>query len=343
MNTHDKLYKETTDRHIQRAEARIDSKLIALREMGYRQDAIAFTKSQLEDLESTIYDVLYANPQDAFVFLPINSSVSAGATSYSYRMVSKIGAAKITADGAQDSPIVDLDLAKTSQDIYQAQVGYTYTVGDQDRGGILDFDYVQDKARLASQTIALAHNEYAFLGGSGVDGGYASILGFLNNTSVNIGKASGGDYVITDDDWTGITGANAYATVTDMIHQVITQSSGLHKATDVGLSTFVWNACAKLLLNSTTSQSVLSALRQNYPDITFHMTASGTARGAGGIDRCFAYQKSSDMVEYVAPVIYQESTPDKAGFAYTVQARGRMAGTITRYPLSQVYADITVA
>lgn len=338
-----KVTQTAVDSHLALAEKRIDSKIAAMREAGYRHDALAFTKNQLEDMERTIYDVLYANPRDAFVFLPIKTDVAAGAEIFSYRMVADIGAPKIVADGAQDRPSVDVNLTSHTRQIYEVGTSYTYTTGDQDRGGILDFSYVQDKARVAAQTVALGHNEYAFMGGTGVDGGNTAILGFLNDTAVNIGAASGADFVITDDDWTTITGANAYATVTDMIHQVITQSSGLHEATDVILTTFCMNVVAKTLLNATTSQSVLSALRQNYPGINFHGSASGTARGAGGIDRNVAYTKRSDILEYVAPVVYQESTPDKQGFAYTVQTRGRMAGLINRYPLAMVYGDITIA
>jgi len=337
MTDQTKVTQDALDAHIKIAEDRIDRKILALREAGYRQDAIAFTKSQLEDLESTIYNVLYANPRDAFVFLPIKTDVAAGAEIYSYRMVAEIGAPKIVADGAQDRPVVDTDLTKHTRQIYEVGTSYTYTVGDMDRGGLIDYAYVQDKARVAAQTVALGHNEYAMMGGTGVSGGNTAILGFFNDTAVN-------GATLTDADWTAVTGADAYASVTDMIHFVNTQSSGLHNVTDVALTTFCWNVVQQTLLNSAAgSQSVLAALRQNYPNITFHGSASGTGRGAAGVDRCVAWTKSSDVIEYVAPVVYQEAQADKQGFAYTVQTRGRMAGVINRYPLAMCYGDVTIA
>ncbi len=327
------------DSHIAIAEKRVDSKVHFLRESGYRQDAIVFTRGQLEALEQTIYDVLYANPRDAFVLLPLNTSVSATQTHYSYRMVKKLGAAKVVADGAQDRPTVDVDMTRHEQRIVEVGDSYDYTIGNQEAGTILDFDYVQEKARVAAETIALAHNEYAMIGGAGVDGGDANIKGFYNNVTVAASLAS-----LTDSNWTTVTGADAYTTVTDLIHAVNTQSKGVHKTTDVVLSTFVGNLCQKTLLNSAAgSQSVMSALRQNYPEIAFHITESGTARGAAGVDRCVAYERRSDRIEYVAAVVYDESSPDKMGFKYSVQSRGKMAGTIIRYPKSIVYGDITIA
>lgn len=331
------MQKSVTDKHCALSDKRTDSKLRNLRDSGYRHDAVVFTRGQLEDIEATIYDVLYANPRDAFRFLPMNTSVDPAMTSYSYLMVSDLGAAKIVADGAQDRNLVDVDLTKTSRDIYEVGSGYVYTIGNQEAGRILDFQLVQERARVAAQAVALAHNEYAFLGGSGVSGGVAAITGFLNDAAVNTAT-------LTDSDWTTVTGLGAYQTVADMIHEVNTQSSGLHSVTDVIMTTFTGNLIASTLLNSAAgSQTVLAALRQNYPGIEFHTSASGTGRGAAGVDRCVAYTRRSDLVEYVASVVYDEASPDKAGFRYTVQSRGKMAGTIIRYPLSMIYGDITIA
>jgi hypothetical protein len=335
---------QTKEKEAQLAERRTDAALDLMREQGIRQDALQFSKNQLEALSSTIYDVIYSNPRDAFVMLPLNTEVPDGATEYSYRMIEDLGAAKVVADGATDRPMVEVDLTKTTRDIYEFGAAYTYTVGDQARSGaILDFGYVMEKARLTAETIALAHNEYALIGGTGVTGGNSAITGFLNDGNVNVGAASGGDFVVTDDDWTALTGANAYASMTDIIQQVNTQSAGAHSTTDVALSTFTFNTLSGTLLNASTSQTVLSALRQNYPEIAFRRSASLTARGASGVDRIVAWERSAANAEYVASVVYDESTPVSSGFRWTIQARGRAAGTVVRRPLAMCYADITIA
>ena len=331
-----KVSDSVRDSHLALAEKRIETKVQFLRDSGYRQDAIVFTKNQLEDLESTIYDVLYANPRDAFQLLPLNTSVSPAATSYSYRMVSDLGAAKVVADGAQDRHMVDVDLTRTEQKIIEVGSGYTYTIGNQEAGTVLDFQYVQEKARVAAESIALAHNQYALFGGAGVEGGDSSITGFFNNAAV-------ADATLTDADWTTVTAAGQYDSIADLIHSVVTGSSAVHRPTDCVLSTFVWNCISKTLLTTTSSESVLTALRTNYPDITFSTSESLTGAGTAGVDLAVAYERRADRSEYVASVIYDEASPDKAGFRWTVQSRGKMCGTITRYPLSMKYGQITVA
>lgn len=336
------ISKQVRQDHYNLAKARTDTKLNLMKELGVlrRGDALSFTVNQLEQLEAQIFDVMYSNPRDAFQFLPINSSVADGKTDYSYRMLEKYGLAKVVADGATDRPMVDANLSKTTTDIYEFGAGYTFTVGDQARSGaILDFDYVMEKSRFAAEAIALAHNEYALVGGTGVTGGNSSITGFYNNATVVGNKPT-----LTDDDWTTVTGANAYQSVVDMIIDVSNGSTNSHRCTDVILTTFCYNLCASTLLDSSgSSQTVLSALRQNFPEVTFHNSASGNGRGTGSIDRNVAYERGASNAEYVASVVYDESAPIPSGFRWTIHSRGRAAGTVVRRPLSIVYGDITVA
>jgi hypothetical protein len=333
--------KELKEQYIKAGQRRIDSKIALLRDAGYRYDTIAFTRGQLEDLESTIYDVIYGNPGEAFTHIPMTSRVDPGMTSYSYRMQTKTGAAKVVTDGSNDRPMVDTTLDRTLLPIEEFGISYGYTVGDGESAVILDYDQVQERARAAAEAIALAHNEFALVGGGGVAGGedLTKSTGFYNDANLN--AATGGDI-----DWASgtVTADAAYTQVANVIHTVITQSSAVHRPTDVLLSTFCWNILASMRLDTTTGDTVLRALRENYPDITFHLAPSLTARGAGGIDRgIFAYEKRADRVEYVASVVYDEAQPDKKGFRYTIEARGKACGTVFRYPLSACYIDITIA
>lgn len=337
---------EFPDQFIQREDALAKERetrfLSLLRDQGYRHDALQFSTNQLEHLSSTILDELYSNPVDAFRFLPINTEPADGMTEWSYRILSKLGAARVVADGATDRPLVDANLVKTTVDIYEFGSGYTFTVGDQARSGsgILDFPYVQTKARYAAEDIARAHNGYALLGGSAVTDG-PDTTGFFNNATVvtNIPTA-------TDIDWQAVTGVNAYQAIQVLVQEPNNGSNGVHSATDCILSTRAWNLCQAELLNSAAgSQTVLSALRANFPEVTFHKSESLRNQGASGAgyDRCVAYERSASNVEYVASVIYDESQPVNSGFRWTVHSRGRSAGTVVKRPLSMAYLDLQFA
>jgi len=317
---------------------RIDTKVQMLRDAGMRRDALAFSINQLSDLDSTIYDVLFSDPVDAFVFLPLNTSPADGRTEYKYHMLSPFGIANTVADGATDRNAAEADMTETAVPIFEGGSSYTYTIGDAARSnGILDFDYVQVKARYAAEMVARWHNQMALFGGANIPGGPAAVTGFLNNASIT-------PTTLTDEDWaTAPTGLVMHNSIRDLIQAVNTQSDGVHSATDVLLSTAIWNLVQGTILDSAgSSQTVLTALRSNFPEITFRKSQTLAGKGAGGDDRCVAYQRSAQNVEYVASVVYDEASPDKVGFRFSIQTRGRAAGCVFRRPLSVAYGDIAV-
>jgi hypothetical protein len=249
-------------------------------------------------------------------------------------MIERLGAAKVVGDGGQDRPKIDVDMTKTTLNVVEFGSSYGWTVGNVESGGIQDFNYVLDVARASAESIALAHNEYALVGGSGVSGGDDSVTGFLNDANVNVAT-------LTDSVWDTITSADMYASMTDLIHDVIVNSSGRHRATNVDMAVFIYSAVAQTLLNTSSSQTVLAALQQNYPEITFTMSASCDGRGSSGEELMVAYERSSANAEYRASVVYDEASADKQGFAFTTQTRGKAFGTAVRYPLAISYGEVS--
>ena len=319
-------------------ERRMDTKIQLLRDAGLRRDALSFAINQLADLDATIYDVLFSDPVDGFVFLPLNTSPADGKTSYAYHMLEPFGIANTVADGATDRNAAEANMTEATVPIFEGGSSYTYTVGDAARSnGILDFDYVQTKARYAAEMVARWHNQMALFGGANIPGGPAAVTGFLNNADIT-------PTALADEDWGTLpAGLVMHNSIGQLIQAVNGQSAGVHSATDCLLSTKIWNAVQGTILDSAGSaQTVLSALRSNFPEITFRKSQSLADKGAGGDDRCVAYERGAANVEYVASVVYDEATPDKVGFRYTTQTRGRAAGCVFRRPLSVAYGDIAI-
>ena len=320
---------------IKRAQRRIDTKVQMLG--SERQDTIAFTVGQLEELESTIFDTLFSNPLDAFKHVPMRAAIDPAITTYTYRMVEKLGEAKIMSDKSQDRPLVDATMTATSRNVVSFGAAYDYEVNDAAASQILDFDFVQMKARACAEAVARAHNEFALSGGAGVEGGDdLGITGFYNDA--NVASAT-----LTDAAWGTVTPADAYASVNDIIELVITQSNAAHAATDVLLPTFCYNLLSRTLHTTASDLTVLESLKRNNPGVTFHHAPSLNDFVAATQHRVVAYDKRADVVEYVHSVMYDEAAPDKSGFHYKVQGRGKAAGTVVRYPLACAYGTVTEA
>lgn len=331
------INEEIKELYIKAAERRIDSKAALLKQSGRRDDQIAFAVGQLEKLEETIFEVIFSNPMDAFQFVPMKPRFEPGWRSYSYRMHEKLGNARVINADSDDRPNVDTDLSKTEIPIIEFGAAYSYSVTDTEAARILDYDQVQEKARACAEAIARAHNEFALVGGSGVDGGAdLGITGFYNDTNVNTAT-------LTDADWTTVSAADAYTSVNDVIEKVITQSNGKHRPDTVLLPLFIHNYLQRTRIGTDTTETVLESLRRNNPGVSFNLAVSAGGQGSGGKDLIVAYEKNPSRVEYVSSIVYDEAAPDKKGFKYTVEARGKAAKTVVRYPLSMAYGEVTVS
>ena len=333
--------KQFEDLYLQAAQKRIDNKVSRMRDAGVRQDQVAFTVGQLEMLEQTIYETFYSNPLDAFAFVPMKPRMEPGWRSYSYRREEKLGNAKFMTSDADDRPNVDTTLSKTEIPIFEFGAAYSYSVTDTEAAAILDFDEVQAKARNCAEAVARFHNDFALYGPAGLEGGSGIVravegadFGFVNYNGVNLATP-------VDGDWAAVTDSGVlYDDVNTVITQVITQSDGVHRPTDVLLPLSVWTRLERTRMSLDNNSTVLEQLRANNPGVTFSMSFSLDGRGAGGTDRVIAYQKDPRMVEYVHSLVYDEAQPDRDGWKFRVQARGKAAGVVLRYPLSMAYLDL---
>lgn len=336
------MNKEFKDAYLKAAERRIDTKVAALRE-GRREDQVAFSRGQLEMLEQTIYETLYSNPMDAFAHVPMKPRMEPGWQSYAYRMEEKLGNAKFITSDADDRPNVDTTLNKTIVPIHEFGAAYSYEVTDSEAARILDFDEVQAKARNAAEAIARFHNDFALLGSSTLDGGSTlDVTGFY--TSATTDTPAGNVVLATavDGDWAAVTDNGVlYDDVNTVITQVIEGSNGVHSPTDVLLPLSVWTRLARTRMSLDNNSTVLEQLRANNPGMTFSMSSALDGVGAAGADRCVAFEKRADRVEYVSSIVYDEAPPTRKGWKFRVEARGKAAGTVIRYPLSMAYLDLT--
>jgi len=328
--------KATEQAYILAASARVDTKLRQLcAEKGLRADAgeVVFTRGQLEAVEQVIYEELFSKNLEGFANIPTRTSFDRAATSYTYATETRTGSATLMRPEATDAPLVNASLAETTRAIAEFGVGYRYSVTDGERAALSNYDLTASKARSAAREIAQALNDHGLSGTTD----HSVATGFFNDANVNVAT-------VTDDDWTTVTAAAMYSTLVDLVETVITQSSALHDPTDLLVSTFVWNKISRTRLADGTPETVLEAFRKNNPGVTVKRLTSLTAQGgAADHDLVICMEKSSTNVEQIVPIMYDEATPDKTGFSYTVQARGSSFGTIVRYPLSMCYGQIQVS
>lgn len=330
--------KATKELYLKAASDRIDSKLKELCALkGLRADAgeVVFTRGQLEAVEEVIYEELFSQNLEGLNVVPTRMSFDRGATSMTYYVETKTGNAKLMRDDATDAPLVNASLASVTRQIAEFGAGYRYTVSEGERAATSGYDLTASKARAAARAIAQSINDHGLTGSTD----HSVATGFFNDANVPDETAN-----VTDDDWTTVTAAGQYDTIVDLVNHVDTNSSSLHRATEILVSPFVWNLISTTRIDSTEMGTVLEALRRNLDGVTIRKMVSLTGQGAAANhDRIIAWERSNAVAEHIIPLMYDEASADKKGFTYSVQARGKSFGTVVRYPLAMAYADIQIA
>lgn len=325
--------KATKELYIKAAEQRIDSKLRALcAAKGLRADAgeVVFTRGQLEAVEQSIYEEMFHENLEALNIVPTRTSFDRGATSYSYHVETKTGNAVLMRDDATDAPLVDASLAKVTRELAEFGAGYRYTVSEGERAALSGFDLTASKARAAARAIAQSLNDHGLKGSTD----HAVATGFVNDANVT-------GATITTSDWAAATPTQKYTSLIEVVNTISDQTKGLHKATELLIPNSVWNSIASDRLADGTSETVLEAFRKNMPGVTLRLMTTLEDVLTPGTDRMVAWERSPAVAEHIVPIMYDEASPDKAGFTYTVQARGKSFGTVVRYPLAMAYGDLT--
>lgn len=323
--------KKLKELYLSLAEKRIDSKLADIQAAIPNMDSetVVFTRGQLEGLETTIYETLF-QPLQTLSMIPVSTEFAPGLTVISYRFSEKTGEAETITRKDQVRPDIDEHLTKFPQEVVEGGASYHYDIGDVESGALLDYDQVNGKARAAVEAVARWHDRRALDGEPGI------FEGFANTSTVPTPT-------LVDADWGTVTPDDLYQTVAQFLNSVEEATEGNFIATSCLMPIAVFNRLTSTRFDNVTGDTVMKVLKENFPNTRFEKFTALAGRGAGGTDRMIAGDLSPRVLQYRATVVYDEAAPDKKGFSWTVECRGRSGGTVIRYPLAMAYGDIANA
>lgn len=111
--------------------------------------------------------VIYQAPQEELVarqVFNLKTDVDPGAEAYGYNVMTRSGAAKIIANGADDLPLVDSDLERFQQPIFSVADGIRYSVQELRQAQRMGQSVDSTKAETARRAIAEKENSMVFVG-----------------------------------------------------------------------------------------------------------------------------------------------------------------------------------
>lgn len=141
---------------------------------------------EARDLQA-IDSVLYEAPREELVarsILNVKTDIHPGAETYAYNVLTRSGAAKILANGADDVPLVDTDLKRHVLFIYSIAAAFRYSVQEIREAQLTNTSIDATKAETARRAISEKENNLAFVGSEAYN-----IMGIANATGIQVVNA----------------------------------------------------------------------------------------------------------------------------------------------------------
>jgi len=296
--------------------------------MAFKQDSL-IRPQDLNAIDNTIYEINREELKARTIF-NVKSDVPEGAETYSYDVITRSGAAKVLAPGAEDIPLVDADMERHTEQIYSIAAAFRLSVQELRQAQMSGRPVESTKAATARRAISEKENKIAWTGDK-----KHNILGVTNaegiqTMAVNPNKA--GDST----KWKDKTGREIVAD----LRQARTAVNRLPGHTSDTLVVTPDNMSElEKEYNQYTGQTVLQYLNSQSWFSRVEFTSDLEGQGEGG-ENCFlVFDSSPDVVELLIPMDIRRHTQEYKFPNYKIPLEERTGGIIIRYPMAIVRGD----
>jgi hypothetical protein len=282
---------------------------------------------QLEYIDTAAYEVKIPELK-ARKFIPLDTSVPAGAETMTYRMWDFYGMAKIVANYATDIPLVDATGSEFTQRIKTLADGYQFTVQDIAAAAMSGTALDTIRATVARKVMEAGVDHVAAFGVP-----EANMPGLLNHPNVPIITPTTGT-------WTTATTTQILADLRKLVSQIGTNTAETQYPDTLLLPPSRFELLAGLAVGDSLDRTLLQVFLSTNPHIkNIDSWNKLETAGVSGGPRAIAYLRSKEVLDLVIPQEFTQMPPQAKGLAFEVPCMMRIGGVRVRYPLAMGYMD----
>ncbi|ACG60351.1 gp29 major capsid protein [Iodobacter phage PhiPLPE] len=300
----------------------------------------AYYISQLASLETTVYEVPYAD----ITYLedvPVLANIPEYATHWNYRSYDGAAMGKFISANASDLPRV-----AQSAKLHQVELGYAgvechYSLDELRTTAAVNMPIDSMQAELAFRGSEEHSQRVAYFGDTN-----RNMSGLLNNPNVTKTSATV--------NYATCTGQELFDLLNNPVFAVVKASKRFHTPNTVLMFPDLWKRASSLLMTGYTDRTVIehfqinnayTLLTRNPIDIKIRFQLMATELAAAGVsngnkDRYVVYDKSERNLALAKPIPFRMLAPQLLGLGITVPAEYKISGTEYRYPLCAQYVDM---
>ena len=291
-----------------------------------------FFARQLEAIKAQTYDVKRAN-LNALQLMPVSTDVPEGATTITYRQYDTVGMAKVIANYANDLPRADVTGKEFTSNIRSIGNAFGYNTQEIRSAIFAGVNLPARKAMAATRAHQEKINALAFTGDA--DHGLPGLISNANVPEVTLAADGTG----SSKTFASKTADKIVRDVNSLINKIISQSKGVHRATEVWMPVEQYALIATTQNSTASDTTILQFLQQVHPGVTFRQVVELDGAGASSADRMYAIENSRDNWAIEIPMMMKMYSPQQKGLEFEVPVESRFGGVIIEYPLSMCFAD----
>lgn len=310
----------------------------------YDDAALNSIKHDFNQVEQASYDLPREN-LDAIQSAPIKPGINKGAQTYTTKIVSKLGMAKIVAANAKELPSISLAVTKKTVEIQSLGASWDFTQEELDGCAFNNTPLEDTEAKAARQTVDEKIDEMIYVGDK-----EWGVLGLLTNPNVTRTIAAN-NTAGTSKKWKDKTLDEITKDVQTMVNAVFEATKGPRGSGTVTPDTIKIprDAFTYLTTKYTGSDSkitYLEALKSKFApqgivnwELCNSAAGVGTVSEEGDADRALLYKKAAENVFSIVPLSFRVLPPQASGLCVTFNCYGRCGGAAWRRPTTGCYMD----
>ena len=307
---------------------------LATNPLGQRLDAAAvtngtlFLERELTQVRNKVLEVKYPENK-AITFLPLATDVNPNADTYTWKVMNSWGQARIIQGDEKSLPRVGADAEEKTGKVVSLGLSYGWTRQEMQTAMWLGQPLSDRLAMAARRGHEISIDEILRTGKLASTGQVANGLGgFLNNADV--GRA------LTFTNWLSVgsppTSKQIYNDMVRLASKVRIDTNGMYDADTLLIASLLYEKVANEPMFDQGETTILQYFLRNSPNIKnvaqwqrLNGTGDGTI-GASGYHQMVAYQRTSDVLEAVVPVRFEQIAPQVSGFNTEIPCLSKCGG-----------------
>lgn len=294
----------------------------------------AFLSRELEFVRTRVFEVQYAD-LIARNLVPIANDIPASADTYVYKVMDRVGEAKVIANGAKDLPRVDVIGREETGKVRTLGDSYGWTVYELREAARTGTPLADLKARAARAAIETQIDNMLATGNTDKQSGMG-VTGLINNADVE------GLGITAFDHWVlgTTTSAQMVAELNAFVSGTVTTSKQKFIPDTLVIPSNRYEIVSQAPWGVDSDKSALRWFLENSVYIKnvvpwYRLTGAG----ASGKDRMIAMKRDPLVLEGVIPQEFEQFPPQAQGLEMVVNCTARSGGVKIYQPLGLKYAD----